>query len=128
MNHRLEWKGKLLFVRYIGVAVFDDYMEVINLATGDDRFDGLKGIIQDYLKCTHIDLTDNESKLSFYVGRVSSAYNADLKMAYVANKQNVHKHLENLIVEKKEEVWERQLFTSMESALKWVKTEPVFDN
>jgi len=119
MGYSLKWEAKGFHVQYSGMVTTDDIMDVIGKIQGDSRFDSLQYGISEYVNVTKYEITPEQFKIHIAYWNGSARSNLNLILSSVSSDPKIIPILQSMGNFKHK----RQIFTSVEEARLWIKSE-----
>lgn len=125
MSHQLIWETKGLYrlfgTKVSGMEVFDSNLSI----HGDERFDQIKYIINDFSHVSEFDVSNMEVLKIATVDDVASISNATLKIAIVASLESLLPWVYMYCDYMQDSPYECRHFYSLDAAQHWVSEKKV---
>lgn len=122
MKNKLNWQKGYLIVELFGNVTLWNFLKMNRQVGKDNRYDDIKGVIVDSRQVTEFKFNDREM---FVTGVVGKAFTSDTKknfrFCYVVSDKHNEETLRYYISKYGHKEWERDVFYSMDEALRWIK-------
>lgn len=121
MGYEIIWEPPVgVIKRHFGKVTGKELLEVVLRTEGDKRFDGLHYVVNDFLDCTGITITDSELEEIAAIDKAAFALNSKIRIAIVAT------HTEavaaaSAYINSPMNSFETRLFEAMPEARHWLE-------
>lgn len=121
MSYRIEWEPRGVLLRFFDEVASSELMRAHEALHGDSRFDDAHYLIQDFTQARRVNLDEDDMRCRAYIDRVASTYNRRLRMAHVAQDDQLRRGLQDYIGWARELgiPWPMQLYQRDEDARHW---------
>lgn len=122
MKQSIVWDKEFVRVTVGETASFAEINGLNGRLIGDYRFDIVKFQLWDFSYTQKMILREKKDmKIFAELDKVATRWNPDLKVAIVAQEEQVVKELQNYVDSMEETDWETQIFNTVEKAMEWAR-------
>lgn len=117
------WEPGGVYRKYYGLMTGAIIREAVEKVEGDQRFDNISYILNDYLDVTGLDVSQFELNAIAAIDSVASNYNKNIKIAQVATRQDIIDLVTDYDDKLQENTYKTKVFSNVADARKWLEDE-----
>lgn len=123
MKYMNTWEARGVYRKYTGLLTGSLIREAVEKVEGDERFDKIRYVLNDYLDVTKIDVSDFELNTIAAIDSVASETNKRIKIAQVATSPDIIDLVTSYDKKLQDNTYTTKVFSNVADARKWVEEE-----
>ncbi|MDX1283901.1 MAG: hypothetical protein R3182_02770 [Draconibacterium sp.] len=128
MAYKINWEGNNAIITFFDELTIYDIIESTNKTFGDSRFDRSSYQIGDFTKVKKLSIGSKAGITASIFDKSASQWNKKLKLANVTTDPDLIQEIHDYDSEMEESGWETKLFSTLEEAKKWCKSNNTNSN
>ncbi len=114
-----DWRVKGIYRVFIGEVSGDEIVEAVLEIEGDQRFDDLDYIINDFRRVDKYEVSERDIKTIVKIDKHAVKINSKIRIAIVATHEPIHEWAKLYCNKMHDSPYDCEVFNSMEKAEKW---------
>lgn len=123
MKYINTWEPRGVYRKFSGLLTGALIREAVEKVEGDERFDKIRYVLNDYLDVTGMDVSDFELNAIAAIDSVAAIYNRNIKIAQVTTRQDIIGLVTNYDEKLQDNTYETRVFSTVADARKWLEDE-----